>query len=84
MKYLFLGILLLSIIALASCSQTVVKYQCADGQIVENQYLCLPQKQDLNKIPIEEKNEAITDKSWFDIKNDEIEQALNRDYKKFN
>src|SRR3989339_1716056 len=35
MKYLILGVLLISIIVLSGCSQTVVKYQCADGSFVE-------------------------------------------------
>ena len=40
MKYLLLGILLISIIALAGCSQTVVKYQCADGSFVDSATSC--------------------------------------------
>ena len=40
MKYLFLGVLLIPIIALASCSQTVVKYQCADGSFMDSANSC--------------------------------------------
>ena len=40
MKYLLLGILLISILALAGCSQTVVKYQCADGSFVDSATSC--------------------------------------------
>ncbi len=40
MKYLILGVFLISIIALAGCSQTVVKYQCADGSFVDSANLC--------------------------------------------
>lgn len=40
MKYLILGILLISVIALAGCSQTVVKYQCADGSFVDSANSC--------------------------------------------
>jgi hypothetical protein len=40
MKYLLLGMLLISIIVLAGCSQTVVKYQCADGSFVDSANSC--------------------------------------------
>ena len=40
MKYLLLAILLISFIALAGCSQTVVKYQCADGSFEASADLC--------------------------------------------
>ena len=40
MKYLILGVLLISIIALAGCSQTVVKYQCADGSFMDSANSC--------------------------------------------
>ncbi|MBU0457148.1 MAG: hypothetical protein ABH824_03500 [Nanoarchaeota archaeon] len=40
MKYLIFGVLLISIIALAGCSQTVVKYQCADGSFVDSANSC--------------------------------------------
>jgi len=40
MKYLIFGIFLISIIALAGCSQTVVKYQCADGSFVDSANSC--------------------------------------------
>ncbi len=40
MKYLLLGILIVSILALAGCSQTVVKYQCADGSFVDSATFC--------------------------------------------
>lgn len=40
MKYLILGILLISIIALTGCSQTVVKYQCSDGSFVDSAKSC--------------------------------------------
>ena len=40
MKYLLLGLLLISIIVLAGCSQTVVKYQCNDGSFADSATLC--------------------------------------------
>jgi hypothetical protein len=41
MRNIILGILLLSILVLAGCStQTVVKYQCADGSFVESADSC--------------------------------------------
>src|SRR3989338_5978457 len=40
MKYLLLGMLLISIIVLTGCSQTVVKYQCADGSFVDSADSC--------------------------------------------
>lgn len=40
MKYLILGVLLISIMVLAGCSQTVVKYQCGDGSFVDSAGLC--------------------------------------------
>jgi len=40
MKYLIFGVLLISIIVLSGCSQTVVKYQCADGSFVDSASSC--------------------------------------------
>lgn len=40
MKYLILGILLISIVALSGCSQTIVKYQCADGSFMDSANSC--------------------------------------------
>ncbi|MBI2575088.1 hypothetical protein HYV82_04340 [Candidatus Woesearchaeota archaeon] len=40
MKRLILGVLLLSLIVLAGCSQTVVKYQCADGSFEDSANSC--------------------------------------------
>lgn len=40
MKYLVFGVLLISIIVLSGCSQTVVKYQCADGSFVDSATSC--------------------------------------------
>jgi len=40
MKYLIFGMLLISIMVLSGCSQTVVKYQCADGSFVDSANSC--------------------------------------------
>tara|TARA_Y100000034_G_C6886695_1_gene407199 strand:+ start:602 stop:1096 length:495 start_codon:yes stop_codon:yes gene_type:complete len=51
MRNIILGILLLSILVLAGCStQTVVKYQCADGSIKESISNCPQLQEENNKV----------------------------------
>ena len=40
MRTILLGIMLISVLILAGCSQTVVKYQCADGSFVDSADAC--------------------------------------------
>ena len=71
MKNIILGILLLSILILNGCSQTVVKYQCADGSFLDSADSCSAVESqancpelDCSACPVKTETKTVTEKIY--------------------